>query len=151
MAYGIEAARIFLLYGLPALLGCGCSIFLALLLRRIKQLNKKVLSGEEELRSATATWARSLAAMGKEIETLAEAAKHPYTDTGASAAARRKVLKMQRLGSSVEQIARSLRLPKGEVMLLLKVHTIILRPFEADERVEQVAEDREVSLMGQKL
>ena len=67
--------------------------------------------------------------MGKEIESIAEVAKHPYTDSDANVT-RRKVLKMHRLGSSVEQIAKALRLSKGEVMLLLKVHTIILRPVE---------------------
>jgi hypothetical protein len=130
MSIAIEAARIFVLYGLPALFVCGAVSLTALLLSRVKQLHEGVIRGEEELKSAKATWAQSLAAMGKEVEGIAEAARQPSPDPGASAVTRRKVLKMQRLGSSADQIAKALRLPKGEVMLLLKVHTIILRPFE---------------------
>ena len=143
MANGMEAARIFLLYGLPVLMVGGAIALSALLLRRMKQLHAQVVRGEEELRAATASWARSFAAMGKEMETIAEEKKHPSTDLSASAATRRKVLKMHRLGSSVEQIARALRLSKGEVMLLLKVHTIILRPLE------QTADGRDIVSLEQ--
>jgi hypothetical protein len=130
MAYGIEAARIFLLYVLPFVLVTGSLAMSGLILRRMKQLDGKVVHGEEELRSATSTWARSMSLVGKEIEGVAEAAKRSSTDSNASAATRRKVLKMHRLGNSVEQIAKALRLSKGEVTLLLKVHAIILQPFE---------------------
>ena len=99
-----------------------------LLFRRVKKLQKQVAGNQEELRSATATWANSLAAVGRQMEII-ESAKGPSTGSDASAATRRKVLKMHRLGSSVDQIARTLRLSKGDVILLLKVHTIILRPF----------------------
>lgn len=144
MALWMEAARIFVLYGVPALIAAGSVILSVLLLRRMRLLHSKLLRGEEELKSATATWARSLAAMGKEVETIAEAAKHPATDSGASAATRRKVLKLHRLGNSAENIAQALRLSKGEVILLLKVHTMILRPFE------QPPEEREIAVLGQK-
>src|SRR5207253_1322298 len=115
MAMVLEAARIFLLYGLPALIVGGAVVITALLLSRVKQLHEQVVRGDQELRSAKTTWAQSLAAMGKEVESIAEAAT-PSTDPGASAVTRRKVLKMQRLGSSADQIAKALRLPKGEVM-----------------------------------
>jgi DNA-binding NarL/FixJ family response regulator len=129
MAYAMEGIRIFLQYGLPALMVGGSSALSILLLNRMKELQGKVVRGEEELKSATATWMRSVAAMGKEIEGISEAVKHPCSESVASAT-RRKVLKMHRLGGSVEQIAKALHLSKGEVMLLLKVHTIILRPVE---------------------
>ena len=129
MEYGIEAIRILLQYGLPLLLVGGSWALSVLFLRTIKQLQDRVVRTEQQLKLATETWTRSMTAMGKEIESIADAAKHPYTDSDASVT-RRKVLKMHRLGSSVEQIAKALRLSKGEVMLLLKVHTIILRPVE---------------------
>ena len=37
---------------------------------------------------------------------------------------------MHRLGQSPDRIAGSLRLPKGEVDLLVKVHRIVMRPYE---------------------
>lgn len=129
MEHVIEGIRVFLQYGLPVLMVLGSWALSVLFLRTIKQLQDRVVRTEQELKWATETWTRSIAAMGKEIEGIADAAKHPYTGSDASVT-RRKVLKMHRLGSSVEQIAKALRLSKGEVMLLLKVHTIILRPVE---------------------
>ncbi len=43
---------------------------------------------------------------------------------------RSKVLKMHRLGQSPDRIAGALRVPKGEVDLLVKVHKIVMRPYE---------------------
>jgi len=43
---------------------------------------------------------------------------------------RSKVLKMHQLGHPVERIADSLRVSKGEVDLLVKVHQIVMRPYE---------------------
>ena len=43
---------------------------------------------------------------------------------------RSKVLKMHRLGQSPERIADNLRVPQGEVDLLVKVHQIVMRPYE---------------------
>jgi hypothetical protein len=43
---------------------------------------------------------------------------------------RSKVLKLHRLGQPLDRIAGSLRIPKGEVDLLVKVHQIVMRPYE---------------------
>ena len=76
MAFALEAARLFVIYALPAIVGCGSVGFCVLLLRRLQQLQSKVVRGEEQFRTATATWTRSLAALGKEIENIEVAAKH---------------------------------------------------------------------------
>jgi hypothetical protein len=47
-----------------------------------------------------------------------------------SGTVRSKVLKMHRLGQPAERIADNLRVPKGEVDLLVKVHQIVMRPYE---------------------
>jgi hypothetical protein len=47
-----------------------------------------------------------------------------------SSTLRSKVLKMHRLGQSPDRIAGALRVPKGEVDLLVKVHKIVMRPYE---------------------
>jgi hypothetical protein len=47
-----------------------------------------------------------------------------------SGTVRSKVLKMHRLGQAPEKIADNLRVPKGEVDLLVKVHQIVMRPYE---------------------
>jgi hypothetical protein len=50
--------------------------------------------------------------------------------TGLNTTLRSKVLKMHRLGQSLDRIAETLRVPKGEVELLVKVHRIVMRPYE---------------------
>lgn len=54
----------------------------------------------------------------------------PIAGTSVNSTLRSKVLKLHRLGQSPERIAGSLRLPKGEVDLLVKVHKIVMRPYE---------------------
>jgi hypothetical protein len=54
----------------------------------------------------------------------------PAGENGLSSTLRSKVLKMHRLGQSAGNIAGLLRIPKGEVDLLVKVHRIIMRPYE---------------------
>ena len=60
------------------------------------------------------------------------AAAGPAAATGNSVnnTLRSKVLKMHRLGQSPDRIAGALRVPKGEVDLLVKVHKIVMRPYE---------------------
>ena len=43
---------------------------------------------------------------------------------------RSKVLKMHRLGQTAERIAGSLHVPPGEVDLLVKVHKMVMAPYE---------------------
>lgn len=43
---------------------------------------------------------------------------------------RSKVLKMHRLGQPPERIAGNLRVNRGEVDLMVKVHKIVMRPYE---------------------
>ncbi len=49
---------------------------------------------------------------------------------GINTTLRGKALKMHRMGQSAERIAENLRVPKGEVELLVKVHQIVMRPYE---------------------
>jgi hypothetical protein len=49
--------------------------------------------------------------------------------TGLNSTNRSKVLKMHRLGQSPEQIAANLRLPRGEVHLLVKIHEVAMKSF----------------------
>ena len=52
------------------------------------------------------------------------------TASGVNHTLRSKVLKLHRLGQSADRIAGSLRVPRGEVDLLVKVHKIVMRPYE---------------------
>ena len=48
---------------------------------------------------------------------------------------RSKVLKMHRLGQSADRIAGNLHVSKGEVDLLVKVHKIVMRPYEDGQKL----------------
>src|SRR5579884_3776132 len=117
-------------YAVIGTVGAASLTVCILLFRRLRKLQAQLAANQEELRSATATWATSLASVGKQIEIVEEIARHPVNGADANAATRRKVLKMHRLGTSVDQIAKTVHMSKGEVTLLLKVHAMILRPFE---------------------
>jgi hypothetical protein len=75
-------------------------------------------------------------------QTLLPAAPSAATN-GVGNTLRSKVLKMHRLGQSPERIAGSLRLPQGEVDLLVKVHRIVMRPYQDVQLAAAAAEEME--------
>jgi hypothetical protein len=108
--------------------------------QRVRQL--RVRSGQQEaaLKKESARLAAEIAELKGQILELEQTASSPIQNApiaGATAAGngvnntlRSKVLKMHRLGQSPDRIAGSLHVPRGEVDLLVKVHKIVMRPFE---------------------
>jgi hypothetical protein len=109
--------------------------------QRVRQLCVHRSRQELALQSETARLSAEIGELRGQIlqieqpdNSLAPAA----TSAGMAAAAgnsvnntlRNKVLKMHRLGQSPDRIAGALRLPRGEVDLLVKVHKIVMRPYE---------------------
>jgi hypothetical protein len=60
--------------------------------------------------------------------------------TGLNSTLRGKVLKMHRLGQPADRISEVLRVPRGEVDLLVKVHAIVMRTYQDADRLEQNGE-----------
>jgi hypothetical protein len=61
--------------------------------------------------------------------------------SGLNSTLRGKVLKMHRLGQPAERISEVLRVPRGEVDLLVKVHAIVMRTYQdaaSDQEIEPV-------------
>lgn len=54
----------------------------------------------------------------------------PVTVNSLNNTVRSKILKLHRLGQPPDRIAGTLHVPKGEVDLLVKVHKIVMRPYE---------------------
>lgn len=68
---------------------------------------------------------------GNSLAAVAAAPGSPAPNgNGLNNTLRSKVLKLHRLGQSPDRIAGSLRVPRGEVDLLVKVHKIVMRPYE---------------------
>jgi hypothetical protein len=106
--------------------------------QRVQRLNGRTGKQEAALRSETVRLSGEIAELKtkvKELEleqtsnSLLPAAAAAGT-AGVNSTLRSKVLKMHRLGQSPERIAGSLRVPQGEVDLLVKVHRIVMRPYQ---------------------
>jgi len=66
-----------------------------------------------------------------ELEKLEpQAGSSPEPGVAISNAARGKVFKLHRSGQAADHIAQTLRLPKGEVDLLIKVQRVVMKPYE---------------------
>ncbi len=109
--------------------------------QRVRQLRARGGKQEKTLETETARLSGEIAELQVRIVELEQtgisvasgpAAAGSATATGHSVnnTLRSKVLKMHRLGQSADRIAGSLRVPKGEVDLLVKVHKIVMRPYE---------------------
>ena len=128
--------------------------------QRVKQFGARAGQHEKKLQAETARLSAEIVELKSQILEL-EQADHSVGSLGSNAGAasassaapgnsvnstlRSKVLKMHRLGQSPDRIAGALRVPKGEVDLLVKVHKIVMRPYEevvlspiADDAVEKV-------------
>jgi len=103
--------------------------------RGIRQLRGRSGKHEAALQSETARLSSEIAELKTKLLEIEETgARLPAQATigtqGAYHMVYGKVLTMYRLGQSPERIAGSLRLPKGEVDLLVKVHSLIMRPSQ---------------------
>lgn len=106
--------------------------------QRVQQLRSRTGKQEAALQSETARLTAEISELKTKVQELEEtgnsmlsnSAPAPAATNGVSSTLRSKVLKMHRMGQSPERIAGSLRLPKGEVDLLVKVHRIVMRPYE---------------------
>jgi hypothetical protein len=108
--------------------------------QRVQQLRARTGKQEKTLETEAARLSAEIIQLKGQILEL-EQTDNSLSGTAASGAAaatghsvnntlRSKVLKMHRLGQSPERIAGALRVPKGEVDLLVKVHKIVMRPYE---------------------
>lgn len=114
--------------GLIAFLGLFCNLSRAIgkLRSRVAKLEAQVQQSSE-LGSAISGLTRRI----EELESGTLASENPSGKAGSlNGTVRSKVLKMHRLGQPAERIADNLRVPKGEVDLLVKVHQIVMRPYE---------------------
>lgn len=120
------------------------TLLLAILLtlnQRVRDLRARTGRQEKALEAETGRLSAEISELkchmlelGNPENSLASgtAALGPQAATGTSVnnTLRSKVLKMHRLGQSADRIAGALRVPKSEVDLLVKVHKIVMRPYE---------------------
>jgi hypothetical protein len=83
-----------------------------------------------ELKTRILEMERDLEQADSALRSGAATTPPPATGPSVNNTLRSKVLKMHRLGQSADRIAGNLHVPKGEVDLLVKVHKIVMRPYE---------------------
>jgi hypothetical protein len=104
--------------------------------QRVRELRGGARKQESILQSETARLAAEIAELKNKLQDIEEPSQSllpgtaPANASGVNSTLRSKVLKMHRLGQSPERIAGSLRLPQGEVDLLVKVHRIVMRHYQ---------------------
>ncbi len=109
--------------------------------QRVRQLRTRTGKQEKTLETETARLSAEIAELKGRILELEQtdnsigsgavsAGSATATGNNVNNTLRSKVLKMHRLGQSADRIAGSLRVPRGEVDLLVKVHKIVMRPYE---------------------
>lgn len=103
--------------------------------QRVRKLRKRLAAceaweatGLARVSNTVNELAGRIANVEKDVSGLKSAVPGAATLNGAL---RAKMLKMYRLGQPAEQIAEALRVPRGEVDLLVKVHGIVMRAYQS--------------------
>ncbi len=129
------------------LLAASIALFLGLFVgisRRLQQLRSRVGESDARRQAESTEITNGMASLRLRIEEIEtdQPEIEPMAGVpgnGINSTIRAKVLKMHRLGQPVEGIAEALKVPKGEVDLLVKVHQIVMRPYqEASGKLSQV-------------
>ena len=109
--------------------------------QRVRELQTRAGQQEKSLQRETARLSAEIVELKGQVLEMDQSARslalstetpgaQAATGSGVNSTLRGKVLKMHRLGQSSDRIAGALRVPKGEVELLVKVHKIAMRPYE---------------------
>jgi hypothetical protein len=109
--------------------------------RGICKLRNRIGKCEGKLESTALQMTESIDGLNRKVSELEDADTAlpadggPTLANGLNTTLRSKVLKMHRMGQSMDYIADTLRVPKGEVDLLVKVHRIVMRPYEDGQKL----------------
>ena len=111
--------------------------------QRIRTLRLRAVNQEKIAQIESASLSTEIGQLKKRIQDLedseafasqaapaAASVENSLNQTSVNHNLRSKVLKMHRLGQTPERIAGSLHVNRGEVDLMVKVHKIVMRPYE---------------------
>jgi hypothetical protein len=108
--------------------------------QRLRKFGARSIAREAGLQQESVRISNVMSELNTRIGILEKEDRQPgNTEPGASglnSTLRGKVLKMHRLGQPAERISEVLRVPRGEVDLLVKVHAIVMRTYQGTARPE---------------
>jgi hypothetical protein len=129
------------------LLTANTVLLLALFLginQRLRKLGARIQPRAADMEKDAARISNAMSEINNRISILEkEDRQFGSTELGVSglnSTLRGKVLKMHRLGQPADRISEVLRVPRGEVDLLVKVHAIVMRTYQGVDRLEQNGE-----------
>jgi hypothetical protein len=114
--------------------------------QRVRKLLTRVQTDESRGEMDAARISSSVKELNNRIAVLEKEGRQlgsMLPGAGLNSNLRGKVLKMHRLGQPAERIAETLRVPRGQVDLLVKVHAIVMRSYQAEVPPERDAESVE--------
>jgi hypothetical protein len=100
---------------------------------RVRRLGKSIRKCDAAIQAEAAQLTNAINELKRrmaELESGTNVKIAEPQESGLGDIARGKVLKMHRVGRDAGQIAETLGLPKGEVDLLVKVHKIVMKPYQ---------------------
>lgn len=112
--------------------------------QRVRNQNARLKTRETALETEAARNSNLIKELTNRIASLEKEDRQinnvEATASALSSTIRGKVLKMHRLGQPAERISEVLRIPRGQVDLLVKVHTIVMRTYEGSSAPEPIEE-----------
>jgi len=111
--------------------------------QRVRNMNARAKTREAALEVEASRNSNAIKELTNRIAILEREDRQLSTDAGGgglNTTLRGKVLKMHRLGQPAERISEVLRIPRGEVDLLVKVHTIVMRTYQGSATPEPIEE-----------
>jgi hypothetical protein len=129
------------------LLAANTVLLLALFLginQRVRKLGTRIHPRAAEMEKEAARISNAMSELNSRISILEKEDRQlgntELAAGGLNSTLRGKVLKMHRLGQPADRISEVLRVPRGEVDLLVKVHAIVMRTYQDADRLEQNGE-----------
>lgn len=105
--------------------------------QRVRKLRMRAANQDKIAQVESASVSAEIGELKRRIQELedsvtmgSQAAPAAPAESSLNHTLRSKVLKMHRLGQPPDRIAGSLRVNRGEVDLMVKVHKIVMRPYE---------------------
>lgn len=109
--------------------------------QRVRMLRIRAANQEKIAHVESASFSSEISELKRRVQELedssSQAGPAAPSDNSLNQTLRSKVLKMHRLGQPPERIAGSLHVNRGEVDLMVKVHKIVMRPYEDTVPVEE--------------
>ncbi len=111
---------------------------------RLRKSAARSIARQADLEQESARISKMMSELNSRINILEKEDRHSGNiepgSSGLNSTLRGKVLKMHQLGQPADRISEVLRVPRGEVEMLVKVHAIVMRTYQGSARPEPASD-----------